>query len=283
VVVTVGEFARLGGTSVRALHHYDAIGRLSPASVDPATSYRRYELEQLSRLNRILALKDLGFSPTEVANLVEETVDVAELRGMLRLRRAELQAGIDEDRARLEKVEARLRTIELEGSGPGKVTVQRLFPMRVASMTAAAAELDPAAVAPVLRPLFAEVFRRLSASDVRVTGAPLARYEQVSDADHVLVHACVPVPDSSDGTDCGLEVVDLDDVSSAATMIHQGLVGELASSWQHLAKWVDDHGHVSVGEPRETYLDTAGATDSWRIELAQPVTAATARSGRKMT
>lgn len=40
------------------LHHYDAIGLLRPARVN-ATGCRLYEATQLSRLNRIVALKNL--------------------------------------------------------------------------------------------------------------------------------------------------------------------------------------------------------------------------------
>lgn len=51
----IGEFARLGRVSVRMLRHYDALGLLRPARVDPVTGYRYYEARQLSRLNRLLA------------------------------------------------------------------------------------------------------------------------------------------------------------------------------------------------------------------------------------
>ena len=40
------------------LRHYDAIGLLRPAQVDPPSGYRLYRAAQLSRLNRIIALKD---------------------------------------------------------------------------------------------------------------------------------------------------------------------------------------------------------------------------------
>jgi DNA-binding transcriptional MerR regulator len=52
-MVSIGEFARLGGVSVRALRHYDEIGLLRPASVDPETGYRCYAPAQLGQLNRI--------------------------------------------------------------------------------------------------------------------------------------------------------------------------------------------------------------------------------------
>ena len=39
---SIGEFSRLGGVSVRTLRHYDEIGLLRPATVDPDTWYRGY-------------------------------------------------------------------------------------------------------------------------------------------------------------------------------------------------------------------------------------------------
>ena len=49
---SIGEFARHGRVSVRMLRHYDAIGLLRPASVDPGTGYRFYQAGQLAELNR---------------------------------------------------------------------------------------------------------------------------------------------------------------------------------------------------------------------------------------
>ena len=44
---SIGEFARLGGVSVRTLRHYDEIGLLRPAMVDQDTGYRGYAADQL--------------------------------------------------------------------------------------------------------------------------------------------------------------------------------------------------------------------------------------------
>lgn len=40
---SIGEFASIGRVSVRMLRHYDEIGLLTPARVDPFTGYRSYE------------------------------------------------------------------------------------------------------------------------------------------------------------------------------------------------------------------------------------------------
>jgi DNA-binding transcriptional MerR regulator len=114
-VFGTGAFARLAQVSVRTLHHYDDIGLLPPARVDPQTGYRWYAADQLHRLNRILALRDLGLPLTEVREVVDDEVSLDELRGMLRLRQAEAHERVAAEAERLVRVEARLRQIEMEG------------------------------------------------------------------------------------------------------------------------------------------------------------------------
>jgi DNA-binding transcriptional MerR regulator len=101
---SIGEFARHGRVSVRMLRHYDTIGLLQPACVDPVTGYRFYQAGQLADLNRLIALKELGFSLQQVQSILGDQLSAAELRGMLRLRRAEIRAQIDAQTTRLARV-----------------------------------------------------------------------------------------------------------------------------------------------------------------------------------
>ena len=61
-MIRIGDFSKLSRVSVKTLRYYDEMGLLKPLYVDRFTGYRFYEYHQLLRLNRILALKDLGFS-----------------------------------------------------------------------------------------------------------------------------------------------------------------------------------------------------------------------------
>jgi DNA-binding transcriptional MerR regulator len=58
----IGDFSKIARVSTRLLRYYDSIGLLSPGRTDPTTGYRYYMADQLARLNRILALKELGLS-----------------------------------------------------------------------------------------------------------------------------------------------------------------------------------------------------------------------------
>ena len=60
-MLSIGDFARLAGVSVRMLRHYDRLGLVPAAHVDPSSGYRYYEPGQLPRIHALLALKDLGF------------------------------------------------------------------------------------------------------------------------------------------------------------------------------------------------------------------------------
>ena len=61
-MLKIGDFSKLSYVSAKALRHYDDLGLLQPAHIDPATGYRYYTVDQLPRLHRILALKDLGLA-----------------------------------------------------------------------------------------------------------------------------------------------------------------------------------------------------------------------------
>ncbi|GJM42525.1 MAG: transcriptional regulator [Ardenticatenaceae bacterium] len=111
-MLRIGEFAEAAQVTNKALHHYAKLGLLKPVWRDRFTGYRYYSQEQLSRLNRILALKDLGFTLEQIGQILQQELTVDELRGMLRLKHAELAQHIREEQARLSRIEDRLRRIE---------------------------------------------------------------------------------------------------------------------------------------------------------------------------
>ncbi|HWA17888.1 MAG TPA: MerR family transcriptional regulator [Devosia sp.] len=70
-LLTVKQVARASGVSVRALHHYDEIGLLKPASVGP-NRYRYYGRDELLRLQQILIHRELGIPLGEIAAILDD-------------------------------------------------------------------------------------------------------------------------------------------------------------------------------------------------------------------
>jgi DNA-binding transcriptional MerR regulator len=269
---SIGEFAKHGRVSVRMLRHYDAIGLLPPARVDPFTGYRSYQADQLSRLNRIIALRDLGFGLDQIAELLTEQLDLPQLWGMLRLRQAELRTELAAATAQLGRIEARLRIIESEGQMPeDEVVIKSLPTLRVAELTEVAAGFHPEAIGPVIKPLCAELGRRLQSSQLQPTGPLLAYYEQAPDTDdQVVVHAAIPVTGDQRAED-GLPVLDLPGCEQAATIVHRGSMDNVLGTLAVLARWIEANGYSDAGAPRELYLECPEDVDGWVTELQQPV------------
>lgn len=130
----IGEFSRIGQVSIKTLHHYDTIGLLKPAQVDRPTGYRLYTIDQLPRLHQILALKDLGFSLDQIADLLDRQLAYATIQALLELKQAELAQRVAEDQARLARIGARLRLLQQEGAmTPFAVVVRPVAPLVVLS------------------------------------------------------------------------------------------------------------------------------------------------------
>ncbi len=103
-----GQFAKLASVTERTLRFYDKAGLLSP-SCRTAAGYRLYTEADLIRLQRILALKFLGFSLEEIRQClrigpIRLQASLAQQKRMLRERRAQLEAVIQA----IEKTEALL-------------------------------------------------------------------------------------------------------------------------------------------------------------------------------
>ncbi|MFB7478509.1 MerR family transcriptional regulator [Streptomyces anulatus] len=270
---TIGDFARYGRVSPRMLRHYDAIGLLTPDRTDPATGYRLYGAAQLARLNRIIALKDLGFTLQQVGAVLDERVGPEELRGMLRLRRAELAEAVAAASARLTRVEARLRSIESEGHMPADDVVIKTVPaVRVAELTGTAASFQPQDIGPVIGPLYDRLLPLLEGAGLRPTGPGIARYEDAPEGGGaIVVHAGVTVsaPVGPVG-DTEVRVVELPPFE-AATIVHRGAMDDILSTTHTLARWLDANGYRSTGYSREVNLECPPDQGSWVTELQEPV------------
>jgi len=289
-VFTTTEFARIGMVSVRMLRCYEATGLLLPRLVDPVTARGCYEANQLPRLNRILALTDLGFTLPQVWAILETEVSESELRGMLRLRRAELTAKITAETARLERVEVRLATIAKEGYLPrNEVVTKEVAPIRIAELAAIADNYAASTLDQVIRPLRSALTRRMDKAGVRPDGPALAWYDtrpgyeprsgQVTET--VTVHAAFPVsldaasPEADrigPGRASDFAIADLPGAGTAATIVHHGPMAEVGTSFEALARWIDANGYSSTGLVREVFLDSpADAPEQWVTELQVPI------------
>jgi DNA-binding transcriptional MerR regulator len=111
----IGEFAQIAQVSSRQLRHYDQLGLLRPGHTDRQSGYRYYSIRQLPRLNRLLALKDLGLTLEQIGPLLDDQISPGELRGMLTMKRAQVEQSLRVEESRLRHIESRIAEIDRDG------------------------------------------------------------------------------------------------------------------------------------------------------------------------
>lgn len=272
---SIGEFASIGRVSVRMLRHYDEIGLLTPARVDPFSGYRYYEGAQFAALGRILAFKDLGFRLDQVARIVHGDVDGDTLHEMLAALHRELRQQIDLDAARLARLDARIRQIEGESIMTTITTeLKPLTAQRVAQASAVAPGFGPEYISPVIGPLFDRLYRDLVAAGVQPGPHPVAMYEAIESGDGEGARAFAAFP-VDQGTPAGADftVTEIPGAELAATTVHYGSMSSIGESWEALHTWIVDNGYQLAGVCREVYLvSQPEPQENWVTELQQPVT-----------
>jgi Predicted transcriptional regulators len=130
----IGEFSKLSGLSIDTLYHYEKLKIIVPLSVDKFTNYRYYDASQMITVNKILALKDAGFSLEEIAYILNEDVAVPKLLEMLESKAQRLETALSEEYNRLERLHINIFLIKNGGIPQmSEVTIKRVEPILIAS------------------------------------------------------------------------------------------------------------------------------------------------------
>jgi DNA-binding transcriptional MerR regulator len=262
----IGTVARLAQVSVRTLRHYDDLGLLKPAHVDPLTGYRHYTPGQVLRLHRILVLRDLGVPLSQVGQLIDDDVTVEQLRGILRLRQAEARARVAAQADQLTRVEIRLAQLEEGSMAPYEVIVKRLEPLRVVALSENLAGVDE--IGEACGRMYPQLHAALAQHRVVFDGLSLALYQDTGDEDLPLrLTTALPVPAGVSIEGDGLTTIELAAVERAATTVVRGAPDQFPDAFRALHEWIDRAGDRATSFDRELYIDCDGPRDTWVTEL----------------
>ena len=250
----IGEFARLGGVSVRALRHYDEIGLLRPAKVDPLTGYRGYSAAQLGQLNRIMALKELGLSLVQARRLMDG-VTLEELQGMLILRRAQLEHELEQHTSQLLGIEARLRHIAKEGAMPADdIVVKKIPAVGVVVIAGHAPAFGADNIVPVVNQLD-ERFDQLRIRDQVQEAGPYLVFYEYGEGRDVTVNLALPVAAPPGDLPVPAQYLILPEIE-AAVAVRNGLAASIFPMvYDDLVRWIEERGYQAVPGPgREVWV-----------------------------
>lgn len=250
-MIKIGFFSKLSQVPVKTLRYYDQIGLLNPVEIDTYSGYRYYSVTQLPRINRILALKDLGLSLDQIAQLLAEDLPVEELRGMLRMKQVEIREKMQQEEEKLARVAARLKQIEQESEmSEYDVVIKTVDDVRIASVR----DLIP--TYPEQGHLWDELEGVLAEKQIKPTGPCFTLYH--SDEPEVDTEVCEPVNETKlPGDETRVVVRELSGTEVAA-LIHHGPYAKLGTAYEALVKWIEENGYrIADGPYREIYLQPA--------------------------
>ena len=254
-MIKIGEFSKLAQVPIATLRYYDQMGLLKPINVDSFTGYRYYTISQLPALNRILALKGLGFSLEQIAEVLDEGLTPEQMRGMLRLRHAQINQQLGEMQSQLLEVEVRLQQIEREDRlSPYDVILKQVEPQLVASVRTILPDHGAVGM------LFKEVYEALGEHVEAALGPNPGQGGQTlvlwydtefkeTDVDGAAAFFVnCPAPDNG-----RMRVHELP-AATMATTIHHGPYNRINEAHEALITWIDANNYRIVGADREIYL-----------------------------
>jgi DNA-binding transcriptional MerR regulator len=249
-MIKIGLFSQISRVPVKTLRYYDEIGLLIPVEVDRFTGYRYYAVSQLARLHRIMALKDLGLSLEQIGNLLEDDLTPDQLRGMLRLKQAEIRQRIGDEQERLARLETRLKQIEME------------VPMSTYDIVIKNVEAQPIASVrstipayPAQGPLWQELETVLARFHIKPTGACFTLYH--SEEPDIEAEVCEPVEAGAKLPDHPRVQYRLLPAATVASVVHHGPFVTIGQAYEALVSWIESNGYRINGPSREIYLQAA--------------------------
>ena len=277
MLLRIGDFSKLSQATVKMLRHYDDIGLLKPARIDPYTKYRYYTIEQLSRIHHIIALKELGISLEQIGIMLNLEPGKEQIKGMLALREAEIEQRMREEQTRLAQVRFRLRMLEMEEEMPDlEVVIKKLEPVHCLY-------LRKVCNFPDIEVMGGEINRAVQRSGIifdantyhtnifysKEYGDPHTESIDLAMAVNVPESFKADVPLETLGT---LAVVDLAPVEYAATYIHRGdfIIPEMQERLTMLRRWCVANNYQLGDEYRTLFYQgpMAGYSEKdWVVEI----------------
>ena len=243
----IGDFARLSKVTVKTLRHYESVGLFQPAHIDSSTGYRYYTASQMSRLNRIMALKDLGFSLDEISILLHADMDSKHLQKFLEVKHSEILSRVRDDQSRLSRIESYMR-MEKEGHVVKyDCVIKKIEPVRVASIR------EHIPTHGDQGHLWVALGEHIRKHGVKIVPPCIVIYHEGNCDSYVDAEVIEPISGDLPETD-RIKVKILEGVAEMASVVHKGPYQTLHNAYNSLLNWLEENRYEIAGPQRELYL-----------------------------
>ena len=267
--LSIGEFSRLCGVTVKTLRHYEKIGLLQAEKTDRYTGYRYYSVGQLQKMLAIRQLKELGFSLEDIASLFRGSSHFPDAE-MLALKIRETQEQMLVLNNRQMRLQALLDSRKNQETMQ-KISIQSLPAMTVASykgILPSYSELGKLCCE-VIGPEMQRLGCECTEPGLCFTRELNPEYTPTN----IAIEYCEAV--RSPKTDSELiTFYDLAPVETAVCFKHYGPYEKLYESYCELFEYVQQAGYEVLEAPRAVYIDGIWNEDDpnkWLTIIQLPV------------
>jgi DNA-binding transcriptional MerR regulator/effector-binding domain-containing protein len=264
--LTIGDFSRMTYLSVKALRHYQDLGILVPAAVDPITGYRLYHPSQVPTAQVIRRFRDLGM-PLDQVKAVLDAPDVHARNELLVAHLRRMESQLEQTQATV----AWLRLLLERSPTPIAVEYRSVPTTRCIAIAEPVAWDDSDAWS---AGAFEELHSVLSVSGVDPAGPAGALYSNAFfEVELGAVTAFIPLGTDEPAATGRAALMDIPTAELAVTM-HEGGVADIDQTYGALGTYVAEREIGVEGPIRETYVITAADTDdetAHRTEVGWPV------------
>ncbi|MFD7157566.1 MerR family transcriptional regulator [Kribbella sp. NPDC059898] len=271
-MLTISEFGRRAGLSLKALRLYDVSGLLAPAEVDPANGYRRYDEAQLERARRISVLRQLDMPLTTIAEVLAGSDEAA----MIRLDRwwAAEEATTAARRATFQYLRDRLARSGTPGLAPRPVHTRGVPATKIASIRA---DTDQQQLIGVIVTCTDEILTYLRAAGADATvGSWVIYHGAVTPEGEATVEVCVPFDGLVDPAGrIGIRVEPAHREAYCTITMDECAYPRIMLAYDLVYDHVRAHGLPEAGPPREVYLPDCHLLprDQPAVDIALPILA----------
>ena len=244
----IGPFSKLARVSARMLRHYEKCGLFHPAEVDCENGYRLYSAEQIPLINRIVCLRDMGFTAQEIGFILDNSDNAAYLEEMLKQKSSAIHAAIAGERQKLALLQRALREMkENQIMKNYDITIKKLEPVQVLSLRETIPSYSDEG------DLWHKMYRLLSKNALPMAVSSGSIYSIYHDFDYkekdVDVEICVPWDGDATRVE-GLTCRALEEVPVAVCVVSDGPYENIAAANAYAATWIQENGYEIIGNSR---------------------------------
>lgn len=247
----IGEFSKLNKISIKTLRHYDEIGLFKPVKVDYFTGYRYYSSSQIKKLNKIVALKSMGFSLKDIKKIVNDKLSIEIITQMLVKKQEEIKNNIKKENDKFSKVKFLLERIKREDDKymlNYDVVIKKGESLKVASIRRTIPNYS------AQHDLWVELMGDLNESEIKKGKISMAiNYDKDYKEKDVDVEICQSIIGDLKESE-NIKTRNIKSIDKMACTIHKGKYEDLCYAYEALQKWIEANNYKVFGNNREIYI-----------------------------